>query len=368
LYKACKENDINTVQKCLDSIDIETINQRVSNGNTALHIASYYGYNEIVQLLLDTGASRSIRNIAHGLTPYEEARSQDTKDLFRYKNDNSDQHPFISDNLYIEWISTYREPSKKRNHLRHKLFQFLSLHDNDDRNMFKFIGAHINFYIDSLDLSNCDKAIVKQHFSKFLEIADPVYIIKAYSSTTSFHRHLNEHIARYGIDFFDPFIVDINVDYRMVKCVLEIVAIVMHHERFHEFRYCGKTYRGMLMIEEDLYKYIVGSKVMNKAFLSTSKRREIANAFSGNEQEKFLRKTPDKQPIHIAALCTYIIKNSGTALDIETISERICDEKEVLILPFSAFTVKSVLRLSSNVVEMELEEIIDDEMAIDELL
>ncbi|CAF1338157.1 unnamed protein product [Adineta steineri] len=192
------------------------------------------------------------------------------------------------------------------------------------------------------------------------ETHDPVYIIKVYTSTTGFHKYYNEYIAQHGIDFFDPFSVDIHVDYAILKSLMKTIAIIMYDKKISKYRYCGKTYRGMLLTEEDLYKYVINSKIMNKSFLSTSKSKEIAEAFSGCEQEKFLRKTPDKQAIHISVLCTYVIKNSETALNIETISERISDEKEVLILPFSIFQVKSVQRSLMNIAQIELEEVPDE--------
>ncbi|CAF4239919.1 unnamed protein product [Didymodactylos carnosus] len=86
------------------------------------------------------------------------------------------------------------------------------------------------------------------------------------------------------------------------------------------------------------------SKIMNKSFLSTTKLPEVAIAFGGGDgPEQFLTKTSDNRPIEATALCTYIIRNMGTALDIETLSEATYDEEEVLVLPFSAFKVKSLI-------------------------
>ncbi len=51
---------------------ITQINRIENNGNTALHVASYMGYEEIVRLLLIHGASRSIRNKTSNLRVYDE--------------------------------------------------------------------------------------------------------------------------------------------------------------------------------------------------------------------------------------------------------------------------------------------------------
>ncbi|CAF0910341.1 unnamed protein product [Adineta steineri] len=361
LYKSCKENDINKVTEYLQNINIKILNERIRNGSTALHIASYNGHNEIVQLLLKAGASRTIRNWTYGLTAYEEARTQSTKDLFRINLDDNERDHFSSNDVYIEWMTTSLSPHKKRNYLRKKLNRLQTNRDYYEISKFyEELVKHMYAYIDTLTLSNHIKQILKQYFTEMKETYNPVYIIKVYTSTTGFHKYYNEYIAQYGIDFFDPFSVDIHVDYAIIKSLMKTIAIIMYDKSFSKYRYCGKTYRGMLLTEENLDKYIVHSKIMNKSFLSTSKSKEIAEAFSGCEQEIFLRKTPDKQAIHRSVFCTYIIKNLETALNIETISERISDEEEVLILPFSIFEVKSVQRSLTNIVQIELEEASDE--------
>ncbi|CAF1375192.1 unnamed protein product [Adineta steineri] len=360
LYKSCKENAINKVTEYLQNINVEILNGRIGNRSTALHIASYNGHNEIVQLLLKAGASRTIRNWPYNLTAYEEARTQSTKDLFRMNLDDDGQDHFPSNDVYIEWMTTSRNPHKKRDYLREKLKQLQTYRNYEIDDVYKELAEHMYAYIDTLTLSNYIKQILKQYFTEMVEKRDPVYIIKVYTSATSFHKYYNENIAQYGIDFFDPFSVDMHVDYAIIKSLMKTIAIIMYDKSFAKYRYCGKTYRGMLLTEEDLYKYIVHSKIMNKSFLSTSKSKEIAEAFSGCEQERFLRKTFDKQAIHISIICTYIIKNDETALNIETISDRVSDEEEVLILPFSIFQVKSVERSSTNIVQIELEEVLDE--------
>jgi hypothetical protein len=86
------------------------------------------------------------------------------------------------------------------------------------------------------------------------------------------------------------------------------------------------------MLEEDFLKVSVGSRILNTAFLSTSKDKTTVDLLSGQSQEKDI------------ALCTYIVKNENyrrTALDIGHLS---CfpDEREVLILPFTVFRVENI--------------------------
>ncbi|CAF0904638.1 unnamed protein product [Adineta steineri] len=365
LYKACKENEISKMKEYLQNIDIRILNERISNerilnerisnGSTPLHIASYNGHNEIVRLLLKAGASRTIRNRPYKLTPYEEARTQSTKDLFRIKLDQGKSDRFISNDVYIEWMTTSRNPAQKRIYLREKLNQLKAYKNKGVDDVYKELVERMYAYIDTLSLTNNMKQIAQQYFVEMRETLDPVYIIKAYTSGTGFHKYYNEFIAQHAIDFFDPFSIDIHIDYSLVKCLMTATAIIMCSKRFYKYRYCGQTYRGMTITEKDLYKYVVKSKIMNKSFLSTSKSKEIAEVFSGCIQEHLSIQATD-----IAAFCTYIIKNSETALDLEKISEFGEAESEVLILPFSIFEVKSVQRLSTNKVHIELEEVSDE--------
>ena len=107
----------------------------------------------------------------------------------------------------------------------------------------------------------------------------------------------------------------------------------------------------MLLTQADLDRYVVGSKILTKSFLSTSVKREIAHVFGGVDVEG--------RPTGIATVCIYQIKNERTALDIENISEQTA-EQEVLIFPFAAFQVTRVQRLPNDSVEMTLEELIND--------
>ncbi|UJR38774.1 hypothetical protein I4U23_031439 [Adineta vaga] len=132
----------------------------------------------------------------------------------------------------------------------------------------------------------------------------------------------------------------------------------MHDSELDKYNYCGKTYRGMLLQESDSSKYVVGSKLMNISFVSTSKERNVAEIYAGGEEIPELIPASQNEINQIPAICTYVIKNLGTALNIEQISE-IPDECEVLILPFSAFRIRCIRRLDKTVnkgitIELEL--------------
>ncbi|CAF1422781.1 unnamed protein product [Didymodactylos carnosus] len=116
----------------------------------------------------------------------------------------------------------------------------------------------------------------------------------------------------------------------------------------------------MLMTENDLGKYQTGTQIMTRTFLSTSKKLTVAEFFAGEGQQNSFRKTSDRTHIQISVVCQHKIKNTRTALDIESMSS-ILDEQEVLITPFATFNVTNVKRHDPTTnpsvsVEIELEE------------
>ncbi|CAF4791320.1 unnamed protein product, partial [Rotaria sp. Silwood2] len=101
LYQLCKDNEIEKVRSILPFIGNINIINKIQNtsGSTCLHVASYYGHRDMVQVLLEYGAIHSIRNLRHNLTPYEEAQTEEIKQLIL-------EHQKIFSNNdydYIEW-------------------------------------------------------------------------------------------------------------------------------------------------------------------------------------------------------------------------------------------------------------------------
>ena len=74
-YLACRTNNIEEVKKLLETITLDEIDKLEPNGSTALHTACYHGHEEIVELLLEAGADRSIHNKYHFL-PFDEAKKR----------------------------------------------------------------------------------------------------------------------------------------------------------------------------------------------------------------------------------------------------------------------------------------------------
>ncbi len=63
---------------------------------------------------------------------------------------------------------------------------------------------------------------------------------------------------------FDP-LFKIDITYSFVHCLLTIISVIANDIHFRK-SYTGVVFRSMLMKREDIYKYIVGSKVLATAF------------------------------------------------------------------------------------------------------
>lgn len=97
------------------------------------------------------------------------------------------------------------------------------------------------------------------------------------------------------------------------------------------------------MINNDLDQYKTGVYIVNKALLSTSKSRYIAEQF-------ILNSSMEQLPV----ICIFNFKKDEYVLDISSISEYPEEEEEeVLILPNTCFKVEKINR-KLNPVEIEL--------------
>jgi hypothetical protein len=169
------------------------------------------------------------------------------------------------------------------------------------------------------------------------------YFIQAYTQTSAFNTTLNRHLADNVLYYFKSTLHD-TVDYQLVKCLIDFVTLFIYRQELRPYLFSGTVYRGMNISEKNLSKYVIGSRIVNTSFLSTSRDKHVAEIFCGQNQHGF--------PV----LCTYIIHNKNnrrTALNIESVSY-FRQEQEVLILPFSPFYVESVTQSSSRVELIEI--------------
>lgn len=329
-YMFCRNNDIDSVKSLLETITSEQIDQLEPNGSTALHVASYYGHDEIVKLLLEKGASRSITN-KYNLTPYEEGKTDATRQLF--SRNNADGR-FLGDaNNTIEWIRVGEHIDLEAKAIR-KMLKAYSVVDKKEKK---------EIQIEMIDLGNyegIDK--IKRYFDQVNENNDPVYMLKAYTEETEFYRRLNRALATAH---------ELNQADKSQRQLLDFLNLIFYHPRFHNYQYRGVTYRGMKMTDVDLKQYEIGAKFMTKTLLSTSKDRNIAERFAAKKQTD-----ANGNEIKQACIFKYQIRKAYRALAIEELSV-FPHEQEVLVIPYSAFEVVNIQEMTTDngiITEIEL--------------
>jgi hypothetical protein len=340
-------------------MSLDEINKVEPNGSTALHAACYYNRIDIVELLLDAGAARSIRNRRFNLTPFDEA-NETIKKLFYRVNNKSTMTSDVDFNRYTglsvnnEWmIETKQAAEWKIN-----LYNWLKMKQTFDE-MVAFLQQH---YLPKYVIPACptqrDKNMIEWFFRQAAIQQDVRYIVKAYTSPTQFYGILNNHLRDFLLRFFRR---DCNSRHpnTLEKSVGYLASIFIYHPDLRLLHYTGLVYRGMILCHQDLSVYTVGKRLLNKSFLSTSIDPQVAQMFAGAGASTNMRRNLNHDLLQYITFCTYTIRNPNTALQIRLISE-VPVEQEVLIMPLSAFQVKSVKQHLGDDsiihVEIELEE------------
>jgi hypothetical protein len=340
-YFACRNNEIDVVTALLPTLTLNEINQIEPNGSTALHAAAYYGNQEIVHLLLSKGAQRMIKNL-HGSTPYDEAKTEHIKKLFRRPDGGKTESGsrFTGEKgPSFEWIFIKGDPSSYASFNRKSLWKCES--DEEFNRLCRGIQQHyINENGPLAEVKHIE--LVRLFIDEAIENNDPKEIVRAYTAETGFYRRLNSDLSQ------------MPTHWSGTKHERNIASIMIFHPVFQGFSFTGETYRGMSMSLKDLNEYIVDSVFMNKTFLSTSKERSRAELFAA---------TDGSSPV-FGVVCKYSIKHTGTALAIEDISE-FSFEKEVLILPYAVFKVKRIRKSTGKtdvITEIDVEEAEEEEV------
>ncbi|CAF1499311.1 unnamed protein product [Rotaria magnacalcarata] len=296
-----KKNEIEKVRSILPFIvDINIINKiQNSTGSTCLHVACYYGHRDMVKILLEYGAQHSIRNLRHNLTPFEEAHTDDIKELFL------ERRKLVSykDYDYIEWSIAGDNLLEKRREFP----QAIDLYKTYDNHhlVSKLLAEVIHYYLNEYLVNQTNDGThpedqitrkkietIETNFKEAIEKQDYLtYFIKAYTLTTFFYRVLNKHLALYVLEYFDR-TKDFSSNYRLVNCLVHIVTLIIYHPNLPQYRYKGLCYRGMRITQNDLNQYRLNQHILNRTFLSTSDDRQVAEMFSGEGQQSKMRFTP----------------------------------------------------------------------------
>ncbi|CAF4378985.1 unnamed protein product [Rotaria sp. Silwood2] len=324
-YYLCRNGLIDKVREQLLNMTLEEIDQIEGNGSTALHAACYYGHTEIVKLLLDKGASRSIKNI-HKCLPCDEAQKDEIKRLFirqsgtRFSNDGS---------AYIDWMKCDTEAESLASDYR---FRHIGFGWNN-----KNIDYRLKYIKDEMSHTENDR--IKTFINQAQQ--DPHCLLKAYTVESDFYIKLNNDLATRRFDQGTNFGITYFIDF------------FYNNPAFASLSFKGKVYRGTCMTHDDFKQFSVGGKVMNKVFMSTTKDRKMGEQLA--TKHLTYREKQHGENVKLSALCTYEIINDRTGLDIEGISEY-KNEKEVLIGTLTTFKITTIRQIARNYAEIDFRE------------
>ncbi|CAF2641520.1 unnamed protein product [Rotaria sp. Silwood2] len=200
---------------------------------------------------------------------------------------------------------------------------------------------------------------IRDLFNQAMEKSDPNYILQAYTAEQKFTHLLNKDMARNVSHDIHQGCTKFGCDtlYTTEDGIKSIASIFFYHPKF--ITHAGKVYRGKFE-KFELEHYQVNQCIMTKTFVSTSKDPNAAEFYSGYDRQKRKLLWEDEEK-KISIFWTIIIKNLNgirRALDISNRSQ-FPDEQEVLLLPYSVFTItkKEIIELENGKrIEIELEE------------
>ncbi|CAF3610923.1 unnamed protein product [Rotaria sordida] len=191
------------------------------------------------------------------------------------------------------------------------------------------------------EMSHTDIERVGQFLNNAESDQNPYYLLKAYTVESDFYKKLNRDLATK------------HFNQGTNSGIIYFIDFFFNHPELEKLSFKGKVYRGMPITQDDLKQYGIGGKVMNKAFMSTTKDLDVAKNFAKNNLT--YRQTEHGTQVKMAALCIYEIINDRTGLDIEPISEYAL-EREVLVGPYTAFVITAIRKIRPDYVEIDLRE------------
>ncbi|UJR11354.1 hypothetical protein I4U23_015535 [Adineta vaga] len=328
LYEACRTGDIHTVQQLLPTLSINEINQIESNGSTCLHAAASCNHPQVVKVLLNSGAIRSIID-KDGHTAMHVAATEEIKNLFPRASDAIQQRLAISitPEQTFEWISVDNG---------HYGWWYKNRVVNEDVTL-----AVVRIMEDARFADAANKDTMDYFLNKARRTQDPKWLIQAYTAETGLYQIINKAFAQ-TLTNRESF--NAKNDFRAFAGVLS------RHNALKQYRYTGKCYRGMKLSDEDFQKnYKLDQQLLIKPFMSTSKSRAIAEQFATFSRD-------DTRPLSVLFIYTvpkYTLQfDDNVALDISPISEY-PHEEEVLILPYTSLEIQAINHLPSGLIEVE---------------
>ncbi|CAF2650752.1 unnamed protein product [Rotaria sp. Silwood2] len=350
LYKACCDGDEDLVRGLLASLQYNDVNRRESNGSTALHAATSFGYANIVRILLDFHVDRRQRN-CNGLTAYQEARTDEIRLLFhrpirerqRFYDDQSSPFEFINktnpneahEEMPSGWINRL-ETDRKITQYRQMLSMSKYIYSSEwgqkyiafytrfiDRNSTispqYFIRQLEQLINETFPTDSAQYSVVHALFDEYKRTERPEPLLTLYSLNSPFYTRMTESIDNSSFLIFN---------------------IWKHLKSLTPRFFRGTSYRGLSITRDDLRTY---EWAMNKddrivgifRFASSTTERSVAEFYGDMAPSDRLSTL---MVFNFDSPCNGAIQLYSTSNDISCISN-FEDEREVLILPATLFRV-----------------------------
>ncbi len=171
-------------------------------------------------------------------------------------------------------------------------------------------------------------------------------VISAYTAPFDFDKVMNRHC----IDILPGLLrANGNPENPLAASIFYLIAAFNYDPMLRpKYAFTGRVYRGMKMSLDYIRTYKKDELVANRAFISTSKRIEVANMFAGFDQSKQFRQTQSQKFLQAAVRLTYHIRRPETrAINITNMSTFSQTEEEILLMPISAFRIIDI-RANAN--------------------
>ncbi|CAF1355738.1 unnamed protein product [Didymodactylos carnosus] len=354
-YWACRNGEAERVKELLQTIPYDDLNRLEPNGSTPLHAASYAGQAEVVRLLSYERGCRRDRLNLHGLTAYEEAASEEIRQLFhrpngknRFCEDESDNEPLASqifkvttkeeaegdddvDDDFVgdQWVADLRSKDQIEDAKQFDAAAKAISQSKITMAVAKMLDKENDLHTwmnDVRTLIHHEVTEAHPEFEKCISLLEkglkekrPEPLLRLYTLETPFYKAL--------------------ATYSSIPLTLPLYGLLdkLKPRHFH-----GTSYRGLKMTSEDLrpYRWALKKKgtVSTQTFCSTSLDRSVAERFAGTS-------TDEKQSVLM--IFTFPTK-CDTAINLGKLSEKLpCiseyeDEAEVLVLASTLFIVNQM--------------------------
>ncbi|CAF1018046.1 unnamed protein product [Adineta ricciae] len=294
LYWSCRNGDVQATRQILSTQHFSDMNQLEPNGSTALHAAAFFGHSQIVHLLLNEYGVIRHRKNRYGLTAYQEASTNQIRQLFQRPGYNrfcshddvsslfdttaptNSQDHVPETKPSSDWVDIHRNmvdsyisyANFRRKFLTNPLDQIpmkaacklFFWQENTEKIMTRQLQAAIH---GSIPTTHLEYRKARKLFLQYAKKKKLEPLLRLYSLETPFYKSLNRN----------------NSDVLFMPLLLRLQSL-------EDRTFQGQSFRGLTMTNEDLkaYQWALHNKsslIRTSSFCSTSLEEQVARQFIG---------------------------------------------------------------------------------------